>query len=74
MQKISSGIKSFDRLIDFYYIGDNVVWEVDSAAPYKVFLQIFIKQSFDDSEKIIYISFNRSPQSILKSVKDFLNL
>ncbi len=73
MQKISSGIKSFDRLIDFFYIGDNVVWEVDSGAPYKVFLQNFIKQSFDDSQKIIYISFNRSPQSILKSVKDFLN-
>ena len=73
MQKISSGIKSFDRLIDFYYIGDNVVWEVDSGAPYKVFLQNFIRQSFNDSQKIIYISFNRSPQSILKSVKDFLN-
>ncbi len=73
MQKISSGIKSFDRLIDCFYIGDNAVWEVDSGAPYKVFLQNFIRQSFDDSQKIIYISFNRSPQSILKSVKDFLN-
>jgi transcriptional regulator with XRE-family HTH domain len=73
VQKISSGIKSFDRLIDFFYTGDNVVWEVDSGAPYKVFLQNFIKQSFNDSQKIIYISFNRSPQSILKSVKNILN-
>jgi transcriptional regulator with XRE-family HTH domain len=73
VQKISSGIKSFDRLIDFFHIGDNVVWEVDSGTPYKVFLQNFIKQSFNDSQKIIYISFNRSPQSILKSIKDFLN-
>ena len=73
MQKISSGIESFDRLIDSFYIGDNVVWEVDSGVPYKVFLQNFIRQSFDDSQKIIYISFNRSPQSILKSVKNFLN-
>jgi len=73
VQKISSGIESFDRLIDSFYIGDNVVWEVDSAAPYKIFLQNFIRQSFDDSQKIIYISFNRSPQSILTSVKDFLN-
>jgi transcriptional regulator with XRE-family HTH domain len=74
MQKISSGIKSFDRLIDFFHIGDNVVWEVDSGTPYNVFLQNFIKQSFNDSQKIIYISFNRSPQSIMKSVKDFLNI
>ena len=73
MQKISSGIQSFDRLIDFFYIGDNVVWEVDSGTPYKIFLQNFIRQSFDDSQKIIYISFNRSPQSILKSIQDFLN-
>lgn len=73
MQKISSGIKSLDRLIDFFHIGDNVVWEIDSGAPYKIFLQNFIKQSFHDTQKIIYISFNRSPQSILKSVKDFLN-
>jgi transcriptional regulator with XRE-family HTH domain len=73
VQKISSGIKNFDRLIDSFYIGDNVVWEVDSGTPYKVFLQNFIRQSFNDSQKIIYISFNRSPQSILKSVRDFLN-
>jgi KaiC/GvpD/RAD55 family RecA-like ATPase len=73
VQKISSGIQSFDRLIDSFYTGDNVVWEVDSGAPYKVFLQKFIRQSFNDSQKIIYVSFNRSPQSILKSIKDFLN-
>ena len=40
---------SFDSLIDSFYIGDNVVWEVDSGAPYKVFLQNFIRQSFDYS-------------------------
>jgi KaiC/GvpD/RAD55 family RecA-like ATPase len=73
VQKISSGIKGFDRLIDFFHIGDNVVWEVDSGTPYKIFLQNFIRQSFNDFQKIIYISFNRSPQSILKSVKNILN-
>jgi hypothetical protein len=31
VQKISSGIKSLDRLIDSFYTGDNVVWEVDSG-------------------------------------------
>ncbi len=73
MQKISSGIAGFDRLIDSFYIGDNVVWEVDSGAPYNIFVQNFLRQSFDDSQKIIYISFNRSPQSVLKSVINIIN-
>lgn len=72
MQKISSGIDNLDTLLDSFYIGDNVVWEVDSGTPYKVFLQNFISQAFDDSQKIIYVSFNRSPQSILRSVENIL--
>jgi transcriptional regulator with XRE-family HTH domain len=73
VQKISSGIQSFDRLIDSFYAGDNVVWEIGSGAPYKIFLRNFIRQSFHDTQKIIYVSFNRSPQSVLKTVKGFLN-
>ena len=74
MQKISSGINSLDRLIDSFYIGDNVVWEADSGAPHNAFVQNFIRQSFDDSQKVIYASFNRSPQSILKSIEELHNL
>lgn len=73
MQKISSGIDSFDKIIDSFYTGDNVIWEVDSGTPYNIFVQNFIRQSFDDSQKLIYISFNRSPQSVLKAVKNIIN-
>ncbi len=72
MSKISSGIKSLDSLIDSLYIGDNVVWEVDAGTSYDVFVQNFIRQSFDDSQKVIYVSFNKSPQSILNETRDFL--
>ena len=74
MHKISTGVKSLDNLIDSLYIGDNVVWEVDSGTLYSEFVENFIKQSSKDSQKIIYISFNRSPQSILNSVKNSLVL
>lgn len=74
MHKISSGVKSLDNLIDSLYIGDNVVWEVDSGTLYSKFVNNFIKQSSKDSQKIIYISFNRSPQSILNSVRNSLVL
>lgn len=72
MSKISSGIRSLDSLIDSLYIGDNVVWEVDAGTSYDVFVQNFIRQSFDDSQKVIYVSLNKSPQSILNETRDFL--
>ena len=72
MGKISSGISSLDPLIDSFYIGDNVVWEVDAGTSYDAFVVHFIKQSFLDKQKIIYVSFNRSPLSILNELKDLL--
>lgn len=72
MENISSGISGLDPLIDSFYIGDNVVWEVDAGTSYDAFVVHFIKQSFLDKQKIIYVSFNRSPLSILNELKDFL--
>ncbi len=69
---ISSGIKTLDNLIDSLSIGDNVVWEVDAGTSYDVFIKNFIGQSFADSQKIIYVSFNRSPQNILNEIGDSL--
>lgn len=72
MSKISSGIKSLDGLIDSIYIGDNVVWEVDAGTSYEVFIHNFIRQSFNDSQKVFYVSFNKSPQSILNELNKLL--
>lgn len=72
MRTISSGIKTLDNLIDSLYIGDNVVWEVDAGTSYNVFIKNFVGQSFADSQKIIYVSFNRSPQNILNEIGDSL--
>lgn len=70
MQKISSGVKNLDSLIDSLYIGDNIVWEVDAGTSYDVFVHNFIKQSFQESQTIVYVSFNSSPQSVLSKLKD----
>lgn len=70
MNKISSGIKSLDSLIDSFYIGDNVVWEVEAGTLYDLFIQNFISRSFEDNLGLIYINFNRSPQSIINNIKD----
>lgn len=65
MSKISTGIKSLDSLIDLAHIGDNVVWETEAGTSEDIFIQKFIDQSLSENKDIIYVSFNRSPQSIL---------
>ncbi len=72
MSKISSGIKGLDELIDSLYIGDNLVWEIDAGTSFDIFIQRFITKSFMDGQEVIYVSFNRSPQSILNEMKDYL--
>jgi transcriptional regulator with XRE-family HTH domain len=65
IDKASSGIEVLDQLIDYLYVGDNVVWEVESGMKYEIFLEAFIKRSFDESQPVVYVSFNTSPQSVL---------
>lgn len=73
MGRISSGIKNLDNLVDSLHIGDNVVWEVDAGTSYEVFVRNFIRQSLDNEQKVIYVSFNRSPQTVLNEISTFLN-
>jgi transcriptional regulator with XRE-family HTH domain len=67
-ESISSGIDSLDALISAIPIGDNVVWEVDAGTSYDSFIHSFIARSFGDSQKVIYVSFNRSPQTVLSGL------
>ncbi len=69
---ISSGVKSLDTLIDGFSIGDNVVWEVEAGTGYNVFVRNFISRSFEESQKVIYVNFNRSPQTVLNDLRAIL--
>jgi transcriptional regulator with XRE-family HTH domain/KaiC/GvpD/RAD55 family RecA-like ATPase len=71
--RISSGIHSLDNLIDSFSIGDNVVWEVEAGTAYSAFIRNFIARSFKDNQKVIYVSFNRSPQTVLKDLASILS-
>jgi len=66
VHRISTGINSLDFLIDFLYLGDNVVWEVDAGTYYEFFIKKFIETSLNNSMNFIYVSFNKSVHSILK--------
>src|SRR5512134_3328937 len=69
--RISSGIESLDSLADLHR-GDNVVWEVDAGTSYEVFIRNFIARSFQDAQSVIFVSFNRSPQTILNELESTL--
>jgi transcriptional regulator with XRE-family HTH domain/KaiC/GvpD/RAD55 family RecA-like ATPase len=68
MTKILSGINDLDNLIDSLYAGDNVVWEVEAGTSSELFLHSLIRQSFNEKKNVIYISFNKSPQTILQQI------
>jgi pyruvate,water dikinase len=55
--KVSSGIKGVDQMIDHFRLGDNVVWQVDSAADYHVMVEPFVKQALADGRNLIYVRF-----------------
>jgi transcriptional regulator with XRE-family HTH domain/KaiC/GvpD/RAD55 family RecA-like ATPase len=73
MNRISSGVTSLDSLIDGFSIGDNVVWEVEAGTAYSAFTRNFISRSFGDEQKVIYVSFNRSPQTVLNDLSALLS-
>jgi transcriptional regulator with XRE-family HTH domain/KaiC/GvpD/RAD55 family RecA-like ATPase len=70
MSRIFSGISDLDNLIDSLYVGDNVVWEVEAGTSPEIFTLNFIHQSFSENRNVIYISFNKSPQTILQQIGD----
>lgn len=73
MKKISTGINDLDKLIDSAHIGDNVVWEVEAGTSEDIFMHNFISNSVSQKKDVIYVSFNRSPQSILLNMKTDLS-
>jgi transcriptional regulator with XRE-family HTH domain len=70
MSKIFSGIRDLDNLIDSLYVGDNVVWEIEAGTSPEIFALNFIRQSFSENLNVIYISFNKSPHTILQQIGD----
>ncbi len=68
MTKINSGISDLDHLLDSLYVGDNVVWEVEAGTVPEIFILNFIRQSLAESNNVIYISFNKSPHTILQKI------
>lgn len=66
--RVTSGVSQLDRLLGGLFIGDNVVWHDDSGSLAYVFCLNFIQASQFQDRPIIYISFDRSPRSVLEKL------
>ncbi len=60
----TTGIAEVDRAIGGVIAGDNLVWEIDSGVAGDHFISSFVRACEHDEIPVVYVSFNRSPQTI----------
>lgn len=58
-RRVSTGIAGFDKVIDMFRLGDNVVWQVQSIQEYKSIVSPYVAQSLEDGRRLIYIRFGQ---------------
>jgi transcriptional regulator with XRE-family HTH domain len=63
---ISTGLPYLDKLTGGLKPGDNVVWQVSDGVPVELFIKSFFNDAQDFNKNVIYVSFNFSPQTILR--------
>ncbi len=56
-QPVASGLRPLDELIDYFRLGDNVVWQVESMVDYDWFARAFADQAAIDHRTLIYVRF-----------------
>jgi transcriptional regulator with PAS, ATPase and Fis domain len=62
--KPTTGIPEVDKAIGGVVTGDNLVWEIDSGVAGDHFISSFVQSCEQGGIPVVYVSFNRSPQTI----------
>jgi transcriptional regulator with PAS, ATPase and Fis domain len=62
--KPTTGIHEVDKAIGGVIAGDNLVWEIDSGVAGDHFISSFVQSCEQSAIPVVYVSFNRSPQTI----------
>jgi transcriptional regulator with XRE-family HTH domain/KaiC/GvpD/RAD55 family RecA-like ATPase len=66
--RVSSGVGQLDGQLGGLFIGDNVIWYDDAGSLASAFSLNFIQESQNQNRPIIYITFDRSPKTILEDL------
>jgi hypothetical protein len=59
--RVTTGLKGLDKIIDDLRAGDNVVWQVDEIDDYKGYVYPYVKAAKSDGRKVVYIRFGNHP-------------
>ncbi|MFP3154805.1 PEP/pyruvate-binding domain-containing protein [Lachnospiraceae bacterium ZAX-1] len=68
--KVSTGLSGFDQVIDMLWLGDNVVWQVQSMKDYVQVVEPFIRQAKSDQRRLVYFRFGSHPPLMAKDEPD----
>ena len=60
----TTGIAEVDKALGGVIAGDNLVWEIDSGVAGDHFISRFVSACEQGAVPVVYVSFNRSPQTI----------
>lgn len=66
--RVSSGVSQLDRQLGGLFIGDNVVWYDSAGSLASTFSLNFIQESQQQNKPMIYLSFDRSPKTLLEDL------
>jgi transcriptional regulator with XRE-family HTH domain/KaiC/GvpD/RAD55 family RecA-like ATPase len=69
--RVSSGVGQLDQLLGGLFIGDNVVWYDEAGSLASAFSFNFIQESQARKKPLIYITFDRSPKTIIEELGPF---
>jgi len=65
-KRYSTGVKDLDEILEGgLFLGENVVWEVESGTFTREFMAAFMKQGIAEGNSVIYFDFIYPPQAIL---------
>lgn len=59
--RVSTGLRGLDKIIDHLRAGDNVVWQVDEIDDYKGYVYPYVREAGANGRKVVYIRFGNHP-------------
>jgi len=66
VKRYSTGVKSLDEILEGgLFLGENVVWEVESGTFSREFVAAFMKQGIAEGNSVIFFDFIYPPQAII---------
>ncbi len=57
--RVTTGLKGLDTILDGLRLGDNVVWHLDELADYRQFVEPFVRSALVAGERVVYLRFGQ---------------